>query len=161
MPNPPPNSLEWRQYSETRKPPLFARTSWWWTQSCETGLRRPNSLLTGKRTGNFPIFGSFGENRLQNRAYFQRVTSKFPKNRNREIIRHIREWRRREQGIIAAKARVERGAVATDASRSSIVGDSANMPNEIQLPPPELFSNVLTRRQSHSWRRPCRRSWTH
>jgi hypothetical protein len=35
---------------------------WWRTQSRETGLRTPNSLLTGKRTGNFSIFGRSLEN---------------------------------------------------------------------------------------------------
>ena len=32
----------------TGNPGRFAPTSWWWAQSCETGLRGPNSLLTGK-----------------------------------------------------------------------------------------------------------------
>jgi hypothetical protein len=44
-----------------RKSCQDARTSWWWTQSCETGLRGPNSLLTGKITGNISIIGCFGE----------------------------------------------------------------------------------------------------
>jgi hypothetical protein len=43
--------------SDPRKSRRFAWTSWWWTQSRQTGLWRRNSLLTGKRTGNFDIFG--------------------------------------------------------------------------------------------------------
>src|SRR5271166_558755 len=34
-----------------RKSRRFARTTWWRTQSCGTGLRRTISLLTGKTTG--------------------------------------------------------------------------------------------------------------
>ncbi len=50
-----------------------------------------NSLLTGKITGNFSIFGGLGENRLRNRPHFQFVMSKFPKILNREINCQIRE----------------------------------------------------------------------
>src|SRR5580704_8096147 len=50
-------------------PPLLARTSWWWTQSCETGLCRANSLVTGKITGNCAISGHtsrlFGDEKLR------------------------------------------------------------------------------------------------
>jgi hypothetical protein len=41
----------------------FRRSSWWRTQSRRSGLRGPNSLLTGKRTGNSSNFGLTGESR--------------------------------------------------------------------------------------------------
>jgi len=37
-------------------------TTWWWTQSCETGLGDYNCQLTGKITGNIAIFSWFGRN---------------------------------------------------------------------------------------------------
>ena len=99
----PGNPLKLRRVLQTRKPLRLLRTGWWRTQSRQTGLHWANSLLTGKRTGNFSFFGHFGENRLQNRARFQSVTNKFPKNRNREIIRQSRRGRyANEQGIITA-----------------------------------------------------------
>jgi hypothetical protein len=67
------------------------------------GSLGPNSLLTGKITGKFSIFGAFGEKRLRNRPLFQSITDKFPQTQNREIIRLIREWYSSELGIIARK----------------------------------------------------------
>jgi hypothetical protein len=58
------NALKCRRIVGAGNSGRFAPTSWWWTQSCETGLRRPNSLLTGKITGNISIFGCFGRNLL-------------------------------------------------------------------------------------------------
>jgi hypothetical protein len=62
------NRPELRGFLSTRQPRRFAGTAWWRTHSQRTGLRRPNSLLTGKRTGNFAeICASsriFGSNRL-------------------------------------------------------------------------------------------------
>ena len=33
------------------KPPALSTTSWWWTQSAGSGLLRPSSLLSGRKTG--------------------------------------------------------------------------------------------------------------
>jgi hypothetical protein len=66
----------------------------------ETSLWRLNFLLTGKITGNFSIFACFGENWRRKRTQFQRVTSKFPMNRNRGLIRRNREFQNNEQGIL-------------------------------------------------------------
>jgi hypothetical protein len=52
-----------------------------------------NSLLTGKITGNFAFFGRFQQNRAEKPSFSQVVTSKFPKNWNRELILG-------EQGIV-------------------------------------------------------------
>jgi hypothetical protein len=82
---------EYRAILWRRKSCQDARTTWWRTQSRRTGLHRANSLLTGKRTGYFSFLGSFGENCRRKHTYCQPVTNIFPKNRNREIIRHIRE----------------------------------------------------------------------
>jgi hypothetical protein len=38
-------------------PGPFALTSWWWTQSRETGLGVKNSLLAGKVQGIYTILG--------------------------------------------------------------------------------------------------------
>src|SRR6185437_9907615 len=60
---------------------------WQWAQSCETRLRQPNSLLTGKETGNFHFCGLLAKNCPEKRTRFQSVTTEFPKNRNRECAR--------------------------------------------------------------------------
>jgi hypothetical protein len=44
-----------RRVLQTRKPLRLCRTGWWWTQSAETGLPSPYSLVTGKRTGKMAI----------------------------------------------------------------------------------------------------------
>ena len=80
-------------------PGRFAPTSWWCTQSCETGLRGPNSLLTGKIAGNISFLGHFRENGPRKRTHFQSVTTELPKNRNREISLQNRERYPREQEI--------------------------------------------------------------
>jgi hypothetical protein len=69
----------------------FALTSWWRTQSGETSLRRSNSLLTVKRTGNFAFFRLFPRNRPRKHKWSQMVTGEFPTNRNREIYCSSRE----------------------------------------------------------------------
>jgi hypothetical protein len=82
--------------------------AWLTTQFARTGLGRSNSLLTGKRTGNFSFSGHFRENCRRKRTYFQCVTNKFPKNRSREIIRQSRERFPGEQGIITANGSLRR-----------------------------------------------------
>jgi hypothetical protein len=39
----------------------FARTTWWWTQSCKTGLRGAISLLSRELQGIFLILGRLGD----------------------------------------------------------------------------------------------------
>ena len=51
------NALNSRGIVGAGNPGRFARTGWWWTQSWETGLRRPNSLLAGKEQGIFCVSG--------------------------------------------------------------------------------------------------------
>jgi hypothetical protein len=84
-----PHANPRRGPSQTRKIAEFAQ------QSSETSLRKPNSLLTGKRTGKYSIFGGLFKNRPWICLSFQGVASKFPKSRNREI-------NSREQGINSA-----------------------------------------------------------
>jgi hypothetical protein len=52
-----------------------------------------NTLLTGKITGNFSIFGRFGQFWLRKRASYHDLTSKFPTKQNSELIRENRELR--------------------------------------------------------------------
>jgi hypothetical protein len=47
----PAKPLKWRRFPQIRKRPLFVRTGWWRTQSCETGLRGLHSLITGRNAG--------------------------------------------------------------------------------------------------------------
>ena len=47
-----------RGFLSPEKPGRFALTSWWWTQSRETGLRWAISLLAGKEQGIFCVSGS-------------------------------------------------------------------------------------------------------
>ena len=67
-----------------RKSCQFARTSWWWTQSRQTGLPGRFSLSTGKKQGNFIKSGSCRLSLTIICAQFHDVTSKFPVNWNRE-----------------------------------------------------------------------------
>jgi len=53
-------------------------TSWWRTQSYETGLRSGNSLLTGKRTGRNEICGRFRSNVVQISWIDQQLTEAIP-----------------------------------------------------------------------------------
>jgi hypothetical protein len=76
----------------------YFKADWRWTQSRQTGLRRRNSLLTGKRTGKIAFLGSFSEKWGQNGTQIQIVSAKFPKRINRELNRASRETSRREQG---------------------------------------------------------------
>jgi len=54
-------------------------------------VSHPKFLLTGKLTRNFPFFGFGVQNGLQKTTFFQLLTSKFPKNHNRELNTTIRE----------------------------------------------------------------------
>src|ERR1700689_528992 len=84
------------------KPRWFARTSWWWTQSLETGLRRADSLETGKGQGissqnarEAKIAGDFP-------PLNQWLVEQFPANQNRELNRPSRERISQDQGLAAA-----------------------------------------------------------
>ena len=52
---------------------------------------RANSLLTGKRTGILAVFGPPIRNLPRIIMRYQSVRAKFPKQRNRELIRGISE----------------------------------------------------------------------
>jgi hypothetical protein len=52
----------------------------------------PNSLKTGKITGNAKIFGHFGDSSCQFIRQFQHVARKFPIERNREFSSPNREF---------------------------------------------------------------------
>ena len=66
-----------RDFCFGRKLRRFLRTERWWTQSCETCLRKPKSLLTGKRTGNFAKMSAsseiFGANSLPKSVGYARI----------------------------------------------------------------------------------------
>ena len=85
-----------------------------------------NSLLTGKRTGNFSILGHFVARWSKKLFTIQEVTNEFPTQRNRERIRRIWEMFSREQGIIIAEHGTARnaadpaGATAPEKCRLSI-----------------------------------------
>jgi hypothetical protein len=51
---------------------------WWWTQSDQAGLREPNSLLTGKRTGENEICGRFRSSAVQISWIDQQLTKTIP-----------------------------------------------------------------------------------
>ena len=68
------------------------RSAWWWMQSPSNPSQRPNSLLTGKLTGNF---AESGLARRFSRAVCQLIqwfAAKFPRQRNREFFEHNREF---------------------------------------------------------------------
>jgi hypothetical protein len=55
--------------------------------SCEPVSRIPNSLLTGKLTGNFAESAIHGNFRGLINARIQELTAKFPTQRNREFLK--------------------------------------------------------------------------
>ena len=70
------------------------RTAWWRTQSQSNPSPLPNSLLTGKITGNFVETARFVRYRRLASEQFQRLTATFPTLQNRELFRRNREfWR--------------------------------------------------------------------
>jgi hypothetical protein len=85
------NALNSRGIVGAGNPERLAPTSWWWTQSRQTGLHGVYSLLTGKRTGKSSVLGRSFENHPYICSSFHDVASKFPKNRSRELIRENRE----------------------------------------------------------------------
>src|SRR5271170_5735294 len=62
-------------------------------------LENRNSLLTGKKTGNFADSGAFCEKQSRKRLGIQVFTNEFPSKQNRELIRDNREANSREQGM--------------------------------------------------------------
>ena len=67
----------------------------------------PNSLLTGKRTGNFAKFELREQQRLQIMASRQRFRCEFPTQRNRELFWRNREsWRENREFFIGPPAGV-------------------------------------------------------
>jgi len=71
----------------------ISKTSW----RCRQSAANPsllNSLLNREKTGNFREFSQFGEISSGIRSSIQQVSHEFPKNRNREFWRHIRDFSR-------------------------------------------------------------------
>jgi hypothetical protein len=69
----------------------FGATSWWRSQSRETSLRRPNSLLTGKITGKSQEFELRTEFSRRIEPLNQLLIRKFPRELNREFNSQNRE----------------------------------------------------------------------
>ena len=67
-------------------------TAWWRTQSQSNPSPLPNSLLTGKRTGNSSKLESLPRQRPQIMALAKGLRSKFPRQKNRELFRPSREF---------------------------------------------------------------------
>ena len=67
--------------------------------SCEP-VSAPNSLLTGKNTGNFFVSGRFEEFDRKFVPGNQWLTAEFPTNPNREIDRGLQGIARLEQGLV-------------------------------------------------------------
>jgi len=85
------------------------------SQSAANQSLKRDSLLTGKRTGNFTILGLFPARQSKKLFVIQEVTNEFPKRQNREIIRWIWELFSREQGIIIAECGAARNAAVLSA----------------------------------------------
>ena len=67
-------------------------TTWWRTQSQSNLSPPPNSLLTGKRTGNFSILDCFPARAPPLVQLFRKVRANFPSYRNREFMGRNREF---------------------------------------------------------------------
>ena len=74
------------------------RSAWWRTQSQSNLSPLPNSLLTGKRTGNFAKSRLRERQRLQIILSLQGFPYKFPTQRNRELFwRNTEFWRKNRE----------------------------------------------------------------
>src|SRR4051812_35565626 len=85
------------EYNESQKnaparqllgsPPSRAvrESAWWWTQSNSNRSPQPDSLLTGKNTGNCARFGVFADDAGPFPPPDQRLTREFPVSPNREF----------------------------------------------------------------------------
>jgi hypothetical protein len=67
---------------------------WWRTQSKSNPSPLPNSLLTGKLTGNYVEFARLMRFRSPTGEQIQRLATKFPTQQNREFLRRNREFAR-------------------------------------------------------------------
>jgi hypothetical protein len=82
---------KYRAILRRRKSCQDTPTSRWWSQSCETSLRRLNSLLTGKITGKFQEFELRAEFSRRIDPLNQLLIRKFPRELNREFNPQSRE----------------------------------------------------------------------
>jgi hypothetical protein len=82
--------------------PAFTRKTtcwkhWWRTQSHSNPSPLPNSLPTGKRTGNLVAFALLTRFWMRTRKEIQKLAAKFPAQQNRELFWGNREipsgWR--------------------------------------------------------------------
>jgi hypothetical protein len=64
----------------------------WRTQSISNLSQHPNSLLTGKLTGNFVEFLRAARFESPTREQIQSLAAKFPTQQNRELLRRNREF---------------------------------------------------------------------
>jgi hypothetical protein len=71
-------------------------------------LQRSNSLLTGKRTGNFVKLACWARFCTLTREQIQRLAAKFPNQQNKELFRRNREFWRRNRDFAFAKNRNHR-----------------------------------------------------
>src|SRR5262245_803648 len=72
----------------------IGETAWWRTQSKSNPSPLPNSLLTGKLTGNYVEFARLMRFRSPTREQIQRLATKFPTQQNSEFLRRNREFAR-------------------------------------------------------------------
>jgi hypothetical protein len=100
------NPRKCRRSVEARKSPTLPSTSWWRTQSHETGLRRSQSLPNRERTGIFPQKRSSGVRSCANSSrWINGLSRKFP-------VRWSREFNPVEQGSAPIQRRINHSAVA-------------------------------------------------
>jgi hypothetical protein len=76
----------------------FGRTGWWRMQSSETGLQRPNSLLTAKITGILRIPSNWQASQAQESPSAWPLLAEFPTQFIRESYFRNREPRGRRSG---------------------------------------------------------------
>ena len=93
------NLPESRGFLSPGKSGRFARTGWWWRQSCQTGLYGDNSLVTGKKQGISNENAAGVPAALLFLLLNQSLAQEFPARENRgNKIRSRKEHRRiREQ----------------------------------------------------------------
>src|ERR1044071_3063801 len=74
-------------------------SSWRRRQSAANRSRRQDSLLTGKRTGNFSVFGLSSQDSASNLSTRSALLPKFPTILNREFLRIEQGNNEQKQGM--------------------------------------------------------------
>jgi hypothetical protein len=100
---------------------------WWRTQSPSNRSPAPNSLLTGKLTGNFAESGLVRRFSRQLGQQIQCLAGKFPAQRNRELLGPLQGIFAEEQRIFSVRAAYGEKADRREPIKDDLCGDGCEL----------------------------------